>query len=759
MPYSTGYFKKQTVDYIKSLYNINIKILDIGAGSGTYWDLLSKEGYTNIDCVEVFEDYVNKFELRNKYKNVYIGDATKLDIDFEDYDLVILGDVLEHMSVEDSQNLLNKLRFKNTIVAVPFLSPQGESFGNVYETHLQEDLTFDNFLSRYEGFCPMCLRYDYGIFVRTSSKNVYIEDQERPFPENYINILNNKFKFLKITNINEGKFEQEAHRITIVTGIWDMGRGEISSNFKRTYQQYLDRFEELLNADCNLYIYCDPKDSEFIRSKRKVGKTHIHEISLKEIGEWFEFSNITNQLRKEEKWYSQAGWLPESPQATLEYYNPVVMSKMFMLNNASIFNPFNSTYFFWIDAGITSTVHPGYFSHDKVFLNLINYCKSHKDFLFLSYPYIGGEEIHGFGREKIAEYCNTDYVKYVCRGGFFGGKKERLNEINGLYYNYLKSSLIAGYMGTEESIFTILAHNHKNVIHRYELQENGLVWPFFEELKDYKKSKLSKEVALYVITYNSPRQFETLIKSIESYDNDFLSKTKKYLLNNSIDSETDMEYSRLCSDYGFEEIKKGNLGICGGRQFIAEHFATTECNYYMFFEDDMNFYLGKNVVCRNGFQRHIDKLFEKVLQIIKSEGYDFLKFNFSELYGENSTQWSWYNVPQNVRSEVWPDNDKLPEHGLSPNAPKTTFKEIKSYESLSYASGEVYYCNWPQIVSRKGNEKMFLETKWAFPYEQTWMSHIFQETRKGNIKPAILLATPTEHVRFDYYPSDERREN
>ncbi len=757
MPYSTGYFKKETVKYIKSIYSTSINILDIGAGCGTYFDLLSKEGYTNLDCVEVFEDYVERFGLRNKYKNVIIGDITKLDISFEDYDLIILGDVLEHIAVEDAQSLLKKLKYKNVIVAVPFLSPQGESEGNKHEIHLQEDLTLENFLERYDNFIPYCLRYDYGIFVKNSSKILYTESQEREVPISFINLVNNRFPSLQIKDLSDDVPKHK--KITIVTGMWDMGRGEIEGSFKRTYKQYLDRFEELLRADCYLYVYCDPKDVDFVKSRRDDSNTYIHPMSLEQIEEWFEFTSTVDEIRSDENWLNQAAWLKESPQATLKYYNPVVMSKMFMLNNASIYNPFGSTHFFWIDGGITSTVHPGYFSHDKVFQNLSNYCEDTNDFIFLSYPYIGGEEIHGFPRDKMAEYCNTDYVKYVCRGGFFGGKKNRLNEINGIYYNYLKSSLVSKLMGTEESIFTIIAHNHKQYVHRFEIEDNGLVWPFFEKLKEYKAPKNSKEVALYVITYNSPRQFETLLKSMELYDNEFLSKTKKYLLNNSLDRSTDEHYQQLCLNYGFEEIKKDNLGICGGRQFIAEHFTTTGCNFYMFFEDDMNFYVGKDAVCRNGFRRHIDKLLRKVVSIMKKEKFDFLKFNFSEFFGDNSTQWSWYNVPQDVREATWPDNCKLPEIGLSPNAPRTNFGEIKSHEGLAYSSGEIYYCNWPQIVSVEGNQKMFLDTKWTFPYEQTWMSFMFQETKKGNLKPALLLATPTEHERFDYYPGEERREN
>jgi hypothetical protein len=54
---------------------------------------------------------------------------------------------------------------------------------------------------------------------------------------------------------------------------------------------------------------------------------------------------------------------------------------------------------------------------------------------------------------------------------------------------------------------------------------------------------------------------------------------------------------------------------------------------------------------------------------------------------------------------------------------------------------------------------MFLDTKWGFPYEQTWMSHMFQESRKGNLSSGILLMTPTEHDRFDFYEGSLRKES
>ena len=64
---------------------------------------------------------------------------------------------------------------------------------------------------------------------------------------------------------------------------------------------------------------------------------------------------------------------------------------------------------------------------------------------------------------------------------------------------------------------------------------------------------------------------ETLIKSMLEYDSDFITQPQKFLLDNSINLETQDEYLRLCKEYNFTRIKKDNIGICGGRQFIAEH--------------------------------------------------------------------------------------------------------------------------------------------------------------------------------------------
>ncbi len=556
------------------------------------------------------------------------------------------------------------------------------------------------------------------------------------------------------------------NELTFVTGLWDIKRDTLQDGWSRTFDHYLNKFEQLLNIESNMIIFGDKELEKFVNERRSESNTQFVLRNL----DWFKttvpFDKI-QEIRKSDLWLNQSGWLKDSTQASLEFYNPLVMSKMFLLHDAKILDKFDSNYLFWIDAGITNTIHPGYFSHDKI---QNKFSKLFNNFTFICFPYHTNSEIHGFTYPEINNYAGHD-VKLVARGGLFGGPKNTISDINSIYYNLLQKSISDGFMGTEESIFSIMVYRHSDMVDYVEINDNGLISKFCEDLKNdsvvvknisnFTKKKYNLDitkVGLYIITFNSPKQFETLIESMMLYDENFIIKTKKYLLDNSTNKDTFDEYKTLCEKYGFEHIKKDNLGICGGRQFIADHFNDTDLDYYLFFEDDMFFFPNEGV-CRNGFNRYVQNLYSISLEIMKKENFDFLKLNYSEFFGDNGTQWSWYNVPQVVREEFWPENPRLPVQGLDPNAPRAVYKNIISHKGVPYTNGEVYYSNWPQIVSRSGNKKMFLDTTWAHPYEQTWMSHMFQLTKKGELNGGLLLMTPTEHNRFEHYDGKLRKES
>ena len=583
---------------------------------------------------------------------------------------------------------------------------------------------------------------------------------------NFQNIIN-----LHTIVIESKQFAMDNYEcdVTLVTGLWNIKRDQLSEGWTRSFEHYLNRFKELLEVENPMIVFGDPELELFVYRHRSHSNTRF----ITRPQSWLKsnFYDKIQEIRTSERWLSQAGWLRDSTQAKLEMYNPLVMSKMFLLNDARLMDPFNSKSMYWIDAGLTNTVHPGYFTHDKVLRKLSKHANR---FTFVCFPYQATTEIHGFNFEEINKLSGKK-VELVARGGFFGGPIQTIHDINSIYYSLMRLTLEQNLMGTEESLFSIMIHRNKELIDYFEIESNGLMNKFFEDLKNgtlqikphratlNNANALANNInrtALYVIGFNSPTQFKTLINSMMQYDKNYIVQPKKYLLNNSTDRSTDAEYRSICNEWGFEIIGTGeNLGICGGRQYVAEHFDRTDQDFMLFFEDDMFFYPVEGAVCTNGFNRKVNDLYWKSLEIISTNGYDFLKLNFTEVFGNNSTQWAWYNVSQEFRNTRWPNNPRLPDVGFDPNAPLTEFKNIRSHKGLAWSDGEIYYSNWPQIVSRDGNRKMFIKTKWSYPYEQTWMSHIYQETIKGFIRPAILLLTPTEHDRFDYYAAELRKEN
>lgn len=152
MPYSA---RENDSDVRAFVEGMSIKsVLDVGAGSGTYGKLL-KDLVDVIDAAEIWDAYINEFDLTSIYRTVHLVDVRTLSRSvYQNYDLVIFGDVLEHMSRENSLTVWNAAHgAKYGLISVPIIHyPQGAEFGNPHEAHVQEHLTPENIRSDYGPF-------------------------------------------------------------------------------------------------------------------------------------------------------------------------------------------------------------------------------------------------------------------------------------------------------------------------------------------------------------------------------------------------------------------------------------------------------------------------------------------------------------------------------------------------------------------------------------------------------------------------------
>jgi len=148
---SSALWDNYLMDWITEKYpDRETHILDVGAGHGKYGRLLSGRLYKSIDGVEIWPAHAEMLRKSSSYSKIYEEDVRTLEFKGY-YDVILMGDILEHMTVEDGQKLLSKLQkiCKEIIVIVPYEYPQHELYGNKFEIHLQPDLTLTNVPERY----------------------------------------------------------------------------------------------------------------------------------------------------------------------------------------------------------------------------------------------------------------------------------------------------------------------------------------------------------------------------------------------------------------------------------------------------------------------------------------------------------------------------------------------------------------------------------------------------------------------------------
>ncbi|AWT42571.1 MULTISPECIES: class I SAM-dependent methyltransferase [Streptomyces] len=121
-------------------------VTDVGPGEGTYAKLF-RPAHKGIwwTAIEIHKPYVAKYKLKSTktramYDEIHVEDARDADNHLFHRDLVIFGDVLEHMPREDAVALLQRAEAAGAwhiLVSLPIVeAPQGEVDGNPYEEHV-----------------------------------------------------------------------------------------------------------------------------------------------------------------------------------------------------------------------------------------------------------------------------------------------------------------------------------------------------------------------------------------------------------------------------------------------------------------------------------------------------------------------------------------------------------------------------------------------------------------------------------------------
>jgi hypothetical protein len=264
---------------------------------------------------------------------------------------------------------------------------------------------------------------------------------------------------------------------TIVSGYWHIRKDRLEST-------YLDNFKNILNLSNNMIIFSPEKYHDFILDNRSnkreqtvVIKTELSDIQNNYFSDYWK--NVQT-IRTNVNWINSTNWLPKTPQCFSEWYNPIVMSKVFFIRESYEKNPFNSDSFMWIDAGITQHI-PSTFITDTTINNIAGKLQK---VLFTSFDYTG-TEIHGFDYTGYKKYTSV-IPDWLCRATIFGCHKNYVDVFVSDYSNLLNDTLQRGYMGTEESILTLLSCINPALYIRHHTKNEQMPFTFLKEMSSEK---------------------------------------------------------------------------------------------------------------------------------------------------------------------------------------------------------------------------------------------------------------------------------
>lgn len=270
-------------------------------------------------------------------------------------------------------------------------------------------------------------------------------------------------------NIIENKF-------CLVTSLFNINREGMCGNDGRSWNDYLKWFEKTLQIKSPMIIFIEDDMVEFVKNIREY-PTKIITHTVSEIPYFYLKDKIKTIINMEE--YKKKIDSPERIECQHPMYTVVQYSKFKWLEQSIKINPFNSKYFFWIDAGASR--HFDGFDLSKKFPSknaLIALNKMGQKFLMQLNMDFYQDISHA---EVLDESYLWDARAITC-GSFFGGELDAVRKVIEKIDNIFIYKMIENnFVNNEQIALAYLLKTEPNLFLEYQ-RYNGKHMDIFSEL-------------------------------------------------------------------------------------------------------------------------------------------------------------------------------------------------------------------------------------------------------------------------------------
>lgn len=207
--------------------------------------------------------------------------------------------------------------------------------------------------------------------------------------------------------------------ITAITALFDIKRNKVDNHHLalKTMDDYLKWFKITLQLNCPMVIFTEENIVPFIEENRpKTYQTKIVVQKLEEVPYYCYRKRINEVLN--DGYYINKISDPKRIECNLPEYVIIQYSKLDWVSSIAKENPFNSKYFFWMDAGISRFFYDTNINKPFPSQNIINNLNNTNGKIIAQCRY----DINNIP-------INEDFIwtsKNVISGGLFGGSPEKI---------------------------------------------------------------------------------------------------------------------------------------------------------------------------------------------------------------------------------------------------------------------------------------------------------------------------------------------